>query len=368
MLKSKKKDDNNKPPENKKPNRWTHINKKNSMDTYTNFKADKPIVLHKSRRNVHQMDLDYIPLYINAQIDNGKVRLVNKGVYVECGRNVNKKECKKLIYLNNLKTKLPKNFLSEELLTKATIKAYENAGLFTYCPNVKCIGSNGFQLDTTQLGVICPYKNCGQTWCTQCKIFPFHDNLSCGQAKRLSLEKNKNDPNVKYIIENTQFCPKCDRSVEKNEGCDHMHCVCGTYFCFVCGTLLTENYDKHVVYDERVDTYVCPNRLDTIKTGLATKEIVKHNFEVLDIETDDEDNDIVDDGFPPYNPADYEQPQVVHEPVQLQQFNDNKLEQKILLDKNLNKKIDKVPQKNLNLILDSDTEIDESDDEITCYK
>ncbi|OAL23128.1 hypothetical protein AYO22_06621 [Fonsecaea multimorphosa] len=36
-------------------------------------------------------------------------------------------------------------------------------------------------------------------------------------------------------------CPTCGNMVEKTEGCEHMDCVCGVEFCYVCGALFDEN-------------------------------------------------------------------------------------------------------------------------------
>ena len=30
-------------------------------------------------------------------------------------------------------------------------------------------------------------------------------------------------------------CPKCGKHIEKNGGCDHMTCLCGTHWCWICG-------------------------------------------------------------------------------------------------------------------------------------
>ncbi len=280
-------------------------------DTYTNFPTDtKPVLLccekdFKIRRHrltaPHQIDVIYIPSFINARIDSGKISYQNKKIYLECGAPTSTKAlCKKLICLDDIinilkrrKDTQDQKLISDELIHKATMKAYELSGLFTYCPDVKCKGSNGFLLDPSYLmdhGVICPIDGCGKTWCPVCKIVPYHERLNCSQAKRLLNEKNKNDPNVQYLIENTQLCPKCNRAIAKRDNsCDHMECACGTYFCYVCGVLLDDTYNKHVVMDDTIGTYVCPKRLNDVKTGLAKQEIVRHQYSEDDDFDDDDD-------------------------------------------------------------------------------
>jgi hypothetical protein len=273
-----------KDPKHKKHNRM------NNIDTYTTLTADHPIILCQTRRNVHQMDKDNIPLYLNNQIDNGRLILKDQKVFVICDRKINKIACKKLISIEFLIKYVSKKE-RETVLTRATIKTYENAGLFTYCPNPKCNGANGFQLETNeQTGIICPFKDCGKTWCTKCKISPYHDQYTCEQAKRIQRESGSHDADIKYLLNNTQLCPKCERVVEKKEGCDHMHCVCGIYFCFVCGILLDNTYSKHVVYDNKVDTYVCPKRLEEMKIGLANTKIINYDDHNYISDEDDEEH------------------------------------------------------------------------------
>lgn len=276
------------------------------LDTYTNCPTEtKPILLccendTKIRRNrltkPHQMDVIFLPSFINARADAGEVCCKNKKIYIKCGApGAMNKKCTKLICMDDILNKLKQRpdrkeheLITNELLQKVTMKAYESSGLFTYCPNVKCKGSNGFMLETTEYGIICPFDDCGMTWCPLCKISPYHDRLNCSQAKRLADAKNKDDPNVKYMIENTQLCPKCNYAVTKrDDGCDHMQCVCGTYFCYVCGTLLDKTYKEHVIYDDKYDTYVCPKRLSDVKTGLARQEPEQKHYSDEEYFSDD---------------------------------------------------------------------------------
>jgi hypothetical protein len=268
------------------------------FDTFTNMETDTDaFVLCKIKRIPHQMDIINIPNYLSSQADKGFTFIKDNQVYIECGNN---NKCKNLICLDTILEKIKerskevgKNFIENDLIQKITLKSYENSGLFTYCPNHKCKGAQGFMLESILSGgVICPFQGCGKVWCPICKTTPYHDGYTCSQAKRLAREKNKDDPDVKYMIENTQLCPKCNYAVEKGDaGCDHMQCKCGTYFCYVCGTLLDDSYQRHIVYDEKKDIYVCPKRLHEIKEGLAKKEIMNDPQDFDDNEEDDEDDD-----------------------------------------------------------------------------
>ncbi|KAI8883511.1 hypothetical protein K501DRAFT_184309, partial [Backusella circina FSU 941] len=41
--------------------------------------------------------------------------------------------------------------------------------------------------------------------------------------------------------ENWSRCPTCKHMVEKNNGCNHITCRCGTQFCYRCGSLYSFN-------------------------------------------------------------------------------------------------------------------------------
>eukprot|EP00580_Thalassiosira_gravida_P019316 CAMPEP_0201666856 /NCGR_PEP_ID=MMETSP0494-20130426/10372_1 /ASSEMBLY_ACC=CAM_ASM_000839 /TAXON_ID=420259 /ORGANISM="Thalassiosira gravida, Strain GMp14c1" /LENGTH=390 /DNA_ID=CAMNT_0048146391 /DNA_START=40 /DNA_END=1213 /DNA_ORIENTATION=+ len=40
---------------------------------------------------------------------------------------------------------------------------------------------------------------------------------------------------LQWLTEQTTLCPGCGSRVEKDNGCDHMTCLCGCEFCFECG-------------------------------------------------------------------------------------------------------------------------------------
>ena len=50
------------------------------------------------------------------------------------------------------------------------------------------------------------------------------------------LMKNKSESeNITWMIANTKNCPKCQRPIEKNQGCNHMTCnMCKHEFCWMC--------------------------------------------------------------------------------------------------------------------------------------
>jgi hypothetical protein len=62
------------------------------------------------------------------------------------------------------------------------------------------------------------------------------DDVSCKYAQYLA--DNPHRANKEWLEINTKKCPNCHKSIEKNEGCNHMTCRrpagCGHEFCWLC--------------------------------------------------------------------------------------------------------------------------------------
>jgi len=265
-----------------------------NFDTFTQMESEvETVLLCDASKTPHQIDIFSIPNYLNARAEDGHTSIKDGKIYVKCG---NGNKCPNMIALEDILSKIKKrskevkkDFITEELMRKINRKSYENSGLMAYCPNKKCKGSEGITLDEKKgesTGMICPFEKCGKTWCTACRINPYHDGYTCSQAKRFKMLKNPSDSEL-YIIKTTQTCPKCNQAIEKSDGgCDHMKCICGTYFCYVCKEKLDSKYNKHVVFDKSKDTYICPKRLNEVKEGLAQQDIPSYH------DSDDEINDL----------------------------------------------------------------------------
>ena len=77
-------------------------------------------------------------------------------------------------------------------------------------------------------------------FCYKCHKLGKHEKGKCLNDEVLLLEeiqnKNKNGNNYKQ-------CPKCHIIIEKNEGCNQMHCInCGYDFCWLCLKHYTQNH------------------------------------------------------------------------------------------------------------------------------
>ncbi|KAJ3291742.1 hypothetical protein HDU79_002087 [Rhizoclosmatium sp. JEL0117] len=122
----------------------------------------------------------------------------------------------------------------------------ENPSL-RFCPSPKgCDLVIEYRIPTSLAKELSPLVtcDCGHSFCFGCSL-PDHRPAPCPVVK-LWLKKCKDDSETaNWIHANTKDCPKCDSAIEKNGGCNHIHCrKCNYHFCWVCmGEFL--GYDKH---------------------------------------------------------------------------------------------------------------------------
>jgi hypothetical protein len=184
------------------------------------------------------------------------------------------------------------------ILDRIWFRAHELAGRIAWCPKQNCHGAKGFIVGSNELTyhgevgdnnpVSISCQLCGTSWCHRCKKSHIGQ---CGISSEMAAGNDKatEDSNEKYLSQNTRACPKCAHAVEKDGGCDHMRCTCGTFFCFICGMEIRETYNYHVVYSAKHGTYVCPQRLDPARDS---------GFQPIDREGSESDTDDDDDRLP----------------------------------------------------------------------
>lgn len=61
-----------------------------------------------------------------------------------------------------------------------------------------------------------------------------------GMADTLTLQMLQNMRGLQI-----QQCPTCWKWIQRTEGCNHMTCVCGKEFCYVCGKAYPCDNDEH---------------------------------------------------------------------------------------------------------------------------
>ena len=154
-----------------------------------------------------------------------------------------------------------------KLLTERHLLA--NPQVYTYCPNTHCtrllrVDGN----ETADQVLVCL---CGTLWCAMCKLAP-HWPVGCDHAhkylKKLEADGILNGFSTSGTDDRmvkVRRCPHCRTPMQKNEGCNHIMCRCGSDFCYACGGKWTGG--QHYACRDR-------DRFERIRMTDVTKETI----------------------------------------------------------------------------------------------
>ncbi|KAL0487600.1 RBR-type E3 ubiquitin transferase, partial [Acrasis kona] len=109
----------------------------------------------------------------------------------------------------------------------------EDNPFIKWCTSVpfcgKCVQSN--LPVNSPIEVTC---KCSNEFCFKCLKQP-HLPSTCDMNAKWEKKCKDDSETCRWITVNTKECPKCHKSIEKNGGCNHMTCKCGTHWCWICG-------------------------------------------------------------------------------------------------------------------------------------
>eukprot|EP00850_Spirogloea_muscicola_P009454 SM000053S17411 [mRNA] locus=s53:270701:276464:+ [translate_table: standard] len=101
-----------------------------------------------------------------------------------------------------------------------------------WCPSVPHCG-NAIRVDGEPFAELeCV---CSQQFCFNCLAEP-HSPCSCSMWRLWDQKCKDESETVNWLTAHTKPCPKCQKPVEKNGGCNLVACICGQAFCWLCGT------------------------------------------------------------------------------------------------------------------------------------
>lgn len=199
------------------------------------------IVLHKSRRQTHSLCEMCVKGYLVPELikNTNKLRLniKNNISYIKCPGTIfgkHRNMCRKHFNIRDLK--IDSNSELSTLILRILF-VMDNPS-YLICVNKNCGNIIETNLFSTDFRVICDF--CNTNWCKNCNVSPYHENLTCLEYE---FENNKNNVNIKYIIElknkkKLKFCPTCKTPVIKNDGCNKMVCeICKTKWCWLCNEI-----------------------------------------------------------------------------------------------------------------------------------
>jgi hypothetical protein len=226
------------------------------------------IPIHKTRRHIHGVPNEFLLDYIYNMIEtaiwekNNYLYYIELNNYKNCAfyqcpekykiKNENEikeiactKKVSVLTKITELKKYLKKNefnkiriFFEKKRIDNFRLNFPNKSRWITYCPGNginSCYNYNGLiHYGIPSVKQSCYW--CEITYCRECGVKPYHENKLCNP---IDLQ------NVTDIMlenpDNYRKCPGCNIWIEKENGCDHMKCICGVHFCYTCRNVLCAN-------------------------------------------------------------------------------------------------------------------------------
>lgn len=133
-----------------------------------------------------------------------------------------------------------------------------------WCPSVPHCG-NAIRVEVDEYcEVECA---CGQQFCFSCSS-EAHSPCSCLMWEMWTKKCKDESETVSWITVNTKPCPKCHKPVEKNGGCNHVCCICGQSFCWICAGATGLNHTWNSIEGHKCGRY----KAEDVKNTEASKE------------------------------------------------------------------------------------------------
>ncbi|KAH8668905.1 hypothetical protein BX600DRAFT_480834 [Xylariales sp. PMI_506] len=128
----------------------------------------------------------------------------------------------------------------QELLNRTYVEDRET---LKWCPAPDCENAVECAVKKKDLDKIVPTVacSCGHRFCFGC-ILNDHQPAPCELVKQWLKKCADDSETANWISANTKECPKCNSTIEKNGGCNHMTCrKCKHEFCWMCMGLWSEH-------------------------------------------------------------------------------------------------------------------------------
>ncbi|KAF2878087.1 hypothetical protein BDV95DRAFT_479561, partial [Massariosphaeria phaeospora] len=181
----------------------------------------------------HRFCVDCYQQYLRTKIkDEGeaaRIRCPGDG----CNRTVDSKSLD-LLVSDDLRDRY------QELLNRTYVDDKEN---LRWCPAPNCEYAVECSVKDKDLLRIVPtvHCDCGYYFCFGCSLTD-HQPAPCSLVRKWLKKCEDDSETANWISANTKECPKCNSTIEKNGGCNHMTCrKCRNEFCWICMGLWSEH-------------------------------------------------------------------------------------------------------------------------------
>lgn len=200
----------------------------------------------------HCYCLDCYSHYCQSKIQEGDIKTL------KCPAE----KCTMYLLENNVKTIVDSNTFQKysEWYLRNFIDDIE---YYKWCPTPDCNTILECHIPSSIKSKYVPALTCNS--CNSCFCFSCmnsdHTPLPCYLLKQWNQKCKDDSETSNWLSANTKDCPKCQSSIEKNGGCNHMTCKRCTYqFCWVC----MGDWKIHVNGDpNRCNRYQGPSELDS---------------------------------------------------------------------------------------------------------
>jgi ariadne-1 len=128
----------------------------------------------------------------------------------------------------------------EVLLTRTYVDDKDN---LKWCPAPECVYAIECDIRKKELSKVVPtvHCRCKHNFCFGCTLAD-HQPPPCSLVKKWLKKCEDDSETSNWISANTKECPKCNSTIEKNGGCNHMTCrKCKHEFCWMCMGLWSEH-------------------------------------------------------------------------------------------------------------------------------
>jgi ariadne-1 len=167
-----------------------------------------------------------------------KVKEEGEAARIECPRD----GCHRIVDAKSLKLLVKDDVKDryEVLLTRTYVDDKEN---LKWCPAPECVYAIDCGIKKRELSRIVPtvHCRCKHGFCFGCTLAD-HQPAPCSLVKKWLKKCEDDSETSNWISANTKECPKCNSTIEKNGGCNHMTCrKCKHEFCWMCMGLWSEH-------------------------------------------------------------------------------------------------------------------------------
>jgi len=165
--------------------------------------------------------------YITEAVSNGTKCVYTTCPNFKCNEVITEEEVEKIATALDNNSSILSKFQDYQL------KSYVEASWrMRWCPGPSCnLVAVASTAGLSGEGVC---SKCDSKFCLKCSEV-VHSPASCDMLSCWMEKCQNQSETINWIVTNTKKCPKCKIHIEKNQGCNHMHCSqCNFHFCWMC--------------------------------------------------------------------------------------------------------------------------------------